>query len=145
MALTSAPGEERVMRGSFTPPSHRRGGQGLPEEELSGGDEACLLGAHGVWPGPELRHSVGTHPEDKRGDPGGLHVQVLRGVLARRGRGHPPPPDPGRQGHLAAGVGRAAGGPLQPLGEGAAGVLPPGGALGPVAGRLRCGPESPPV
>ena len=86
---------------------------------------------------------MGTHPEDKRG-PGGATC-ASTGVLARRGRGHPPPPDPGRQGHLAAGVGRAAGGPLQPLGEGAAGVLPPGGALGPVAGRLRCGPESPPV
>ena len=65
---------------------------------------------------------------------------ALRGSLWR-GRGHPPPPDPGRQGHLAAGVGRAAGGPPQPLGEGAAGVLPPGGALGPVAGRLHRGPE----
>ena len=71
MALTSAPGKERAMRG----PHHigqrpRSGGQGLPEEELSGGDEACLLGAHGVRLGPELRHPVGAHPEDQRGDPG---------------------------------------------------------------------------
>ena len=42
---------------------------------------------HVFWAhSPELRHPVGTHPEDKRGDPGGLHVQVLQGVLARRGR-----------------------------------------------------------
>ena len=47
----------------------------------------------------------------------------------------------GRQGHLATGVGRTPGWPLQPLGEGAVGVLPQGGALGPVAGRLHCGPE----
>ena len=46
-----------------------------------------------------------------------------------------------RSGPARAGVGRAAGWPLQPLGEGAAGVLPPGGALGPVAGRLHRGPE----
>ena len=70
-------------------------------------------------------------------------MQVLQGVLARRGRGHPPPP--GWQGHLATGVGRTPGWPLQPLGEGAVGVLPQGGALGPVAGRLHCGPEGAPV
>ena len=67
------------------------------------------------------------------------------GYMCKYCRGHPPPPDPGRQGHLAAGVGRTPGGPLQPLGEGAAGVLPPGGALGPVAGRLHRGPEGAPV
>ena len=76
-------------------------------------------------------------PKTKRGDPGGLHVQVLQGVLARRGRGHPPPPDPGRQGHPSAGAGRAAGWPVQPLGQGTVGVLPPGRALCPAARCLR--------
>ena len=60
---------------------------------------------------------------------------VLSSVTSRRGR----------QGHLATGVGRTPGWPLQPLGEGAVGVLPQGGALGPVAGRLHCGPEGAPV
>ena len=55
----------------------------------------------------------------------------------RRGRGHPPPPDPGRQGHPSAGAGRAAGWPVQPLGQGTVGVLPPGRALCPAARCLR--------
>ena len=74
--------------GIVYPPITSHNVHGLPEEELSGGDEACLLGAHGVWLGPELRHPMEAHPEDQR-DPGGLHVQVLQGVLAHRGEGAP--------------------------------------------------------
>ena len=69
----------------------------------------------------------------------------MQGVLARRGRGHSPPPDPGRQSHPSAGAGRAARWTVQPLGQGTVGVLPPGRAVCPAAGCLRGGPESPTV
>ena len=71
---------------------------------------------------------MGTHPEDKRGAGGA----TCASIVSVPGEGAPASSRSG-QGHLAAGVG--------PLGEGAAGVLPPGGALGPVAGRLHRGPE----
>ena len=136
-------GDEGIVYPPITSDNvHGGGGQGVQEEELLGRDEARLLGAHGVRLGSELSHSMGAHPQDEGRDPGGLYVQVLQGVLARRGRGHSPPPDPGRQSHPSAGAGRAA---LQPLGQGTVGVLPPGRAVCPAAGCLRGGPESPTV
>ena len=102
---------------------------------------------HVFWAHMEcgFSHSMGAHPQDEGRDPGGLYVQVLQGVLARRGRGHSPPPDPGRQSHPSAGAGRAARWTVQPLGQGTVGVLPPGRAVCPAAGCLRGGPESPTV
>ncbi|CAJ1435410.1 unnamed protein product, partial [Effrenium voratum] len=148
-------------------PGHGQGprGPGLPHGHPGGGDAAPGPGRGGLQgaddPAGGMRRAhlgPGGEPPAARGPGGGegqlalQHEAVvgrrsprLSGPLhlpqARLHQRHDQADGPGPLRHLAAGVGRAAGGPLQPLGEGAAGVLPPGGALGPVAGRLHRGPE----
>ena len=111
MALTSAPGEE--------------GDEGIVYPPITSDN------VHGVV-GKDYRKK--NYPAETK------HVfwaHMECGLVLSSVTPHPPPPDPGRQGHPSAGAGRAAGWPVQPLGQGTVGVLPPGRALCPAARCLR--------